>query len=227
MRLLKYFCLPVPAPRGDTNLNHKKAKMHVLSTVFRNSGSSGIVNKTISPFIKGTGTGITLWMSWEVGSRADLWGIQQWSMSQLTWPWHTRPAPVVGDSLNWHNLCRKSISLLVYFETQCLECAPERLQTGPECVGCWLSHSIFLLVTQNIEQMLSETLTWVRSHSNQWQNQDWAPGPCTPAGCAHSLTNMLHPVGVSLTYQVRFPEHTQFYPLSDKNISLRYCLGCC
>lgn len=164
----KRFLPSSPCSKGRYKFKSQKGKnacfKYNLSKFWLNS--SGIVNKTISPFIKGTGTGITLWMSWEVGSRADLWGIQQWSMSQLIWPWHTRPAPVVGDSLNWHNLCRKPISLLVYFETQCLECAPERLQTGPECVGCWLSHSIFLLVTQNIEQMLSETLTWVRSHCN-------------------------------------------------------------
>lgn len=73
--------------------------------------------------------------------------------------------------------------------------------------------------------MLSETLTWVRFHSNLRQNQDCAPGPRAPSGCAHSLTNRLHPVGVSLTYEVRFPEHAQFSPLSDENISLRYCLG--
>lgn len=138
-----------PCSKGRYKFKSHKAKMHVLSTIFWISDSCGIVNKTISPFIKWAGTGITSWKSWEVGSRADLSGIQQWSMSQLIWPWHTRPAPVAGDSLNWHNLRRKPISLRVYLKTQCPECAPGRLQTGPKCVGCWLSHSIFLLVTQN------------------------------------------------------------------------------
>lgn len=138
-----------PCSKGRYKFKSQKAEMHVLSTTFWISDSCGIVNKTISPFIKWAGTGITSWKSWEVGSRVDLSGIQQWSMSQLIWPWRTRPAPVAGDSLNWHNLRRKPTSFRVYLETQCPECAPGRLQTGPECVGCWLSHSIFLLVTQN------------------------------------------------------------------------------
>lgn len=44
----------------------------------------------------------------------------------------------------------------------------------------------FNLLVSNTEQMLRETQTWGRSHSNQWQNQDWVPGPCDPSGCAHS-----------------------------------------
>lgn len=32
-----------------------------------------------------------------------------------------------------------------------------------------------------------------------------------------TLPDMLHPARVSLTHQVRFSEHTQFFPLSDEN----------
>lgn len=44
----------------------------------------------------------------------------------------------------------------------------------------------FNLLISNTEQMLRETLTWGRSHTNQWQNQDWVPGPRDPSGCANS-----------------------------------------